>query len=219
MRPVNADSSADTVGKWKWHDYAVVGWHAIAAVISITTGLLAHSIVLTGFGLTSVVQTAITGLVLWRLHLQARGQMGKEELAAERKFLFILGVSFFLLSLYVLHESGSKLFYREKPLISKSGLAFSVLACFAVTALSALRLGSVQGLRDKILRAAAREIATGIYPALILFFGLFLNIRYGWWWADPVAALFTLPFVLRLGWKAIEESKESALPRPTTKII
>jgi divalent metal cation (Fe/Co/Zn/Cd) transporter len=219
LRPVSADSSTDAVGTRQWRDYAPVSWHAIAAVVSITTGVLAHSIVLTGFGLSSVVQTAITSLVLWRLHLQAKGQMGKEELAAERKFLFILGVSFFLLSLYILHEAGSKLFYREKPQISKFGLAFSVLACFAVMALSAMKLGSVQGLRNKVLRAAARKNARGIYPALLLFFGLFLNMRHGWWWADPLAALLSLPFILRQGWKAVEESKETALPRPTTKVI
>lgn len=219
MGTAGAESTTDAAGKGTWTDYATVSWHALAAVVSLAAGIVANSIVLTGFGLTSVVQTAIAGLVLWRFHMQARGRMGKEELAAERKLLFILGVSFFLLSLYILHESGSKLFYREKPQISKSGLAFSILAFLAMTALSVLKLGSVQALKNKMLRAAARENAIGIYPSLILFFGLLLNIQYGWWWADPVATLFMLPFVLRQGWKAIEDSKESTLARPTTKVI
>jgi divalent metal cation (Fe/Co/Zn/Cd) transporter len=37
--------------------------------------------------------------------------------------------------------------------------------------------------------------------------GLGLNAQRGWWWADPVAALATLPLVLRDCWVALVESR------------
>lgn len=219
MRPVSAESSSHLLSRRAWLDYATVSWHATAAVISITAGFVADSIALTGFGLASIIQTAIAALLLWRFHREVRQQRGKEEHLVEQRILFILGVTFFLLALYILHESGSKLFYREKSETSKSGLVLSVLAFLAMLALAVLKLRSAKALESKMLRADAKENAIGTYPPLMLFSGLSLHAGYGWWWADPLAALFTLPFVIREGWKAIEDSKDSPFARETTKMI
>jgi divalent metal cation (Fe/Co/Zn/Cd) transporter len=47
------------------------------------------------------------------------------------------------------------------------------------------------------------------YLSLTLLLGLGLNALLGWWWADPIAALAMLPFVLHEGREAIEEARES----------
>jgi len=38
---------------------------------------------------------------------------------------------------------------------------------------------------------------------LTVLFGLGLNAISGWWWADPLAALALVPFMLKEGWEAI----------------
>ena len=43
----------------------------------------------------------------------------------------------------------------------------------------------------------------GGYLAAILLGGLGLNALFGWWWADPVAALLMLPIILKEGIEAL----------------
>lgn len=212
-------SKDDLLRRRSWLDYITVTWHALAAVVSVIAGVTAGSIALTGFGLESVIQTAICALALWRLQLQTGRQMSKDEHFIDRTILFILGVMFFLLSLYILNESGSKLFYRERPATSSFGLVLSVLAFILMCALAALKLRTAKALDSKTLRADARENVLRAYPSLALFFGLLFYMVYGWWWADPVAGLLMLPFIVREGWKAIEASKGASLGSETTKTI
>lgn len=39
--------------------------------------------------------------------------------------------------------------------------------------------------------------------------GLGANALFGWWWADPVAALAMVYFLVREGWEAIGEGRGS----------
>jgi Co/Zn/Cd efflux system component len=52
-------------------------------------------------------------------------------------------------------------------------------------------------------------IIAGILAASIALVGLGLNALLGWWWADPLAALAMVVFLVREGWEAIEEGWES----------
>jgi hypothetical protein len=58
-----------------------------------------------------------------------------------------------------------------------------------------------KALRSRALMADAKETFVCSYLSLSLLAGLGLNAFFGWWWADPIAALTMLPFVLheRLG--------------------
>jgi divalent metal cation (Fe/Co/Zn/Cd) transporter len=115
---------------------------------------------------------------------------------------------FFLLALYILNESGPRLFYREKPEKSSLGLALSISAVIITVVLAVLKLLTAKALESRTLRTDARETAVRCYLPLVLFFGLWLHASYAWWWADPAAALFMLPLIVREGWKAIEASKD-----------
>ena len=58
--------------------------------------------------------------------------------------------------------------------------------------------------------ADAKETFVCSYLSLTLLAGLSLNALFGWWWADLIAALAMLPFVLHEGREAIEEAREGA---------
>lgn len=58
--------------------------------------------------------------------------------------------------------------------------------------------------------ADAKETFVCSYLSLTLLAGLGLNALFGWWWADPVAALAMLPLVIREGWEALAEAREGA---------
>ena len=53
------------------------------------------------------------------------------------------------------------------------------------------------------LEAEARQTRVCAYLSAILLVGLGANVGFGWWWADPVAALTMVPVIVWEGWQAI----------------
>ena len=57
------------------------------------------------------------------------------------------------------------------------------------------------------LKADAACSVTCAYMSLTLLVGLLLNRLFGWWWADPLAALGLLYFIIREGREALHEAR------------
>jgi divalent metal cation (Fe/Co/Zn/Cd) transporter len=49
------------------------------------------------------------------------------------------------------------------------------------------------------MNADARQADFCTYLSAILLGGLLLNAAFGWWWADPAAALVMVPIILKEG--------------------
>ena len=62
-------------------------------------------------------------------------------------------------------------------------------------------------INSRALRADALETLACSYLSLTLLVGLGANALFGWWWADPVAALGMVYFLIKEGREAIEESR------------
>ena len=189
-------------------EYGTIGWGLAAAMTALVAGIAAGSIALLSFGLGSVLMTVSPGLVAWRMLLELRGEkIGEDHMLLERKVLFMVGVIFFLLALYLLNESGSRLYYREKPEASAVGFIVASLSLVALPALAVMKFRTARALEHAALRADVMETVFGAYLALVLFLGLGFHAWAGWWWADSAAALLMLPILARGGWDAIEVSK------------
>lgn len=189
-------------------EYTAIGWTVAAAIAAFVAGIVADSIALVSFGLDSVIVTVSAGMLLWRLRQELEGQKNKEDhTLAERRTLFVIGVSFFLLSLYVVNESGSKLYYKEKSDESLFGLVLSILSLIAIPVFAVMKFRASKALESRALRADAIKTAVFTSLPVLLFLGIGLRAWLGWWWADPVAALLMVPLIVREGWEAVEESK------------
>ncbi len=64
------------------------------------------------------------------------------------------------------------------------------------------RTGSALG-SQMLLTDAAESIFCAYLSAAVLV-GLTLNIAFGWWWADPAAALAVVPLVIKEGLETLE---------------
>lgn len=198
-------------------EYLTIGWSMIGALVAGVTGIRTGSIVLIAFGLVSIIGLVMAGMLLLRLRNELQGQKSKEAYTrTERKVLFIVGVAFFLLALYIMNESGSRLYYREKPETSTVGLVLSVLSLVGLPILAVMKFRTARGLESRALRIDARETAVCAYLALTLFLGMSLHAWLGWWWADSVAALLMLPLIVRAGWEAVEGSKQASYESRTS---
>src|SRR5437764_15202439 len=81
-------------------EWLTIGWMTVEAVVAIAAGVTAGSLVLTAFGLDSVIELASAGVLMWRLSVELRhGRKFSER--AERIAGRIGGALLFLLAAYV----------------------------------------------------------------------------------------------------------------------
>jgi divalent metal cation (Fe/Co/Zn/Cd) transporter len=111
-----------------WLEYFTVGWNVIEGVVAIGAGLLAGSVALIGFGVDSSIEVISALGLLWRLRTAGPTASVQEESAAERRALYVVAATFFLLAAYITYEAGTALLSHEMPDRSTVGLVLSVLS-------------------------------------------------------------------------------------------
>ena len=178
-------------------EYFTLSWNLAEAAVAIGAGLFAGSIALIGFGFDSLIESLSGSILLWRLQDTERGQ--KRERVAQR----LVGVSFFLLALYVAFEAGKSLLHREEPEASVVGIILSVVSLIVMPLLARAKRRVASSLNSRALAADSRQTDICAYLSAILLCGLLLNALFGWWWADPTAALCMLPMIIREGIEAL----------------
>ncbi len=188
-------------------EYFTVGWNVVEGIIAITAGVLAGSIALVGFGLDSYVEVASGLVLIWRLRKHGFSDDEEEE-AAEKKAILFVGATFLLLAAYVFYESGKKLYFHEHPEESLLGIILAIVSLIVMPFLAFYKKKIAAEINSRALRADALETLACSYLSLTLLLGLGANALFGWWWADPVAALAMIYFLVKEGKEAIEEGRE-----------
>lgn len=185
-------------------EYFTVGWNVIEGIIAIVAGVVAGSIALVGFGLDSYIEVASGLVLIWRLRKHGFSDEEEEEAAEKRAILFV-GVTFFVLAAYVVYESGKKLIYHEHPEESLVGIILAVVSLVVMPILAWYKKKLALEIHSRALRADALETLACSYLSLTLLLGLGANALFGWWWADPIAALAMVYFLIKEGTEALRE--------------
>ena len=164
-----------------------IGWNAVEAVVALSAGIAAGSISLVAFGLDSCVEVSAALVLTWRLAQERRAGCRQPD---DRRATRILALCFFALAAYVSVESVLTLLREQEPEASRVGmlLAAASLVAKPVLARAKRRLAPVLGGRAQEREAEQTQLCALLSAVVLL--GLGLNAALGWWWADPVAALF-----------------------------
>ncbi len=187
-----------------------IGWMGVEAAVSLVAGVTAGSVALIAFGADSVIELISAGVLLRRLRAEQAGQRASSVEVTERGASAIVGILLFLLALWVVGSALRDFVVHARPESSIVGLvlaaASTVIMPWIVTAKRkvAARIGSAA------LRADAACGVVCAYMAGTLLIGLALRALFGWWWADPLAALGIGYFIVREGWEAIEAARGHA---------
>lgn len=188
-------------------EYTLISYNVLEGVIAIAAGWQAGSIALIGFGLDSAIEVLSAGILVWRL--RQPGSL-EEESEREKKALFGVGLTFFLLSAYVLYEAAQSLLRRETPDTSWIGILLATASLIVMPTLGLSKRKIALQMGSRALEADALETLICAYLSFTLLLGLGLNALLGWWWMDPLAALAMLPYIVKEGWNALQEARESA---------
>lgn len=189
-------------------EYFTVAWNVVEGVVAIAAGVIAGSIALVGFGLDSYIEVASGLVLIWRLRKHGFSDEEEEE-AADKRAVFFVGITFFLLTLYVIYESVKKLLFQERPEESLIGIALVIVSLIVMPFLALYKKKIAAEINSRALRADALETLACSYLSLTLLLGLGANALFGWWWADPVAALAMVYFLVKEGTEAIREGWEA----------
>jgi len=188
-------------------EVVTVAWMLLEAAIAIGAGLIARSVLLTAFGLDSVIELVTGGVLLWRLVTEARGSALDRVERAEGRAAGVAGVALILLCAYIVATSALSLLLHSHAESSPVGIGLALVAVVGMPLLAwrkriiAARLGSAA------LRGDAACSITCAYMAGALFLGLLLNAAFGWWWADSLAALALLYWLIPETREAIEGAR------------
>jgi divalent metal cation (Fe/Co/Zn/Cd) transporter len=174
-------------------------WHVAEFAIAIVAGVLAGSVALIGFGIDSLIEVAAGGVVVW-LFTGARLRSD----TAERRAQQLIAVSFFLLAAYVSVESVRTLAGGHHPAPSWLGIGLAAVTAptMPLLARAKRRVGLALGSSATVSEGQQNMICA--YLSIALLVGLGANALFGWWWADPAAALVIGAVALREGvesWK------------------
>lgn len=182
-------------------------WNVAEAAIAIGSGTVAGSAALVAFGIDSLIEVSSAVVVLWRL-LKAGPEATLEEIErADRKAHLLVGVTFFLLAGYVTVDASRTLIELAAPATSTIGLALAAASLIVMPLLAYAKGQTGRQMGSKALQADALETWLCAYLSATLLIGLGLNRWLGWWWADPVAALAMVPFMLWQGRSAVLEAR------------
>lgn len=182
-------------------------YNGVEAMLALWAGIRAGSIALVGFGLDSVIEMAAAGVVLRRVGLERGGRGAEDVERLERRVRRFVGVTFFLLAAYVVAQAGWSLWTAAVPEESPLGIIIAVLSLIVMPALAWGKLRAARHVGSRSLEAEAKETLACAWLSLALLLGLVGNAALGWWWADPVAALLMVPWVLYEGKEAFEEEE------------
>jgi divalent metal cation (Fe/Co/Zn/Cd) transporter len=183
-------------------------WMVVEAVVSIGAGVLAHSALLTAFGIDSVIELVSGAILLWRLSVEARGEETGHIERAEQRAAWVVAVSLALLCVYVLATAAYGLITRSRPESSLVGVAVSIAALIVMPVLGVTKRRIASRIDSSALRGDAASSFTCGYMAGAVLLGVGLNALFHWWWAEDVASLLFLFWLVGETREALEEARE-----------
>ncbi len=175
-------------------EYVTLGWNVVGAVVVLAAAWRSRSVALAGFGLDSLIEIFASVVVVWQLR-----NIGHER---EGTALRLIGGAFFALALYVAAQSTYTLITRSHPERSPLGMAWLAATLAAMLLLAWGKLVTGRQLGNAVLLTEARVTLVNALLAGAVLAGLALNALFGWWWADPLAALVIVYYGIKEGRQA-----------------
>jgi len=171
-----------------------IAWHFVEFLIALLAGLAAGSIALVGFGADSLIEAIAGFVVIW---LFTGRRIGSTD--AERRAQQMIAVSFYILAAYVGFESVRTLVNADHPQVSWVGIGLAAFTAVTMPLLARAKrhVGTKLGSSAAVKEASQTSLCA--YLSVALLVGLGANALFGWWWADPLAALVIAAVALKEG--------------------
>jgi divalent metal cation (Fe/Co/Zn/Cd) transporter len=169
-------------------------WMGAEGAIAITAGIVAGSIALVGFGIDSAIEGVASLVIVWRF----TGHRLLSQ-AAEDRAQKLVAIQFFLLAPYVGFEAVRHLITAHEVETSVLGMVLTATSLVGMPFLGIAKQRLADTLGSSATHGEGAQNLLCAYLAGAVFLGLAGNALFGWWWLDPVAALFIAGVAVKEG--------------------
>ena len=190
-----------------------VVWMLTEAAVALLAGITAGSVLLIAFGFDSIIELASGSVLLWRLFTELRGGDTEPIESIEHRATQFVAVTLVLLCVYVLLTSIVGLATHATPEPSPAGIAIAAAAVIVMPWLGLSKRRVAAQIESSALRGDAAESFTCGYMAATVLVGLVLNAALHWWWAEYIAAIGFLGWLLLETREAVEEARGATVER------
>ncbi len=196
-RPLIAPERDRLVRRARLLAWASLAWMTAEGVIAVVAGVMAGSIALIGFGIDSAIEGLASVVIIWRFW-GARALSEK----AERRAQKLVAVQFFILAPYVAIEAVRALVTGHEAETSWLGIGLTIGSAALMPAFGVAKQRVGERLGSAATRAEGKQNILCAYLSLAVLAGLLGNALVGWWWLDPLAALY-------IAYVAVQEGREA----------
>jgi cation diffusion facilitator family transporter len=193
---LSADARATLVRRGQILSRLSLAYNSLEGVASIAVGAIAGSISLIGFGVDSVIEVSSSIAALWRLRADSDPA---RRARVEAVTLRLIGLSFLALTLYIVVDAVHALYTKEPPEKTTPGIIIASASVVMMPLLARAKRHVGMMLGSRALTADAMQTSLCTWLSAIVLVGLGLNAMFGWWWADPVAAICMTPIIAKEG--------------------
>jgi divalent metal cation (Fe/Co/Zn/Cd) transporter len=183
-------------------EYVTVSWNLVEGVIAIAAAAASGSVALLGFGIDSFVESTSGSVLIWRLLAERRTDDGERIETIERRAQRLVAATLFLLAAYIAFDAVRTLLSDDHPEPSAVGLVLASVSLVLMWFLARAKRKTARALGSRAMEADAFQTTACWYLSLVVLAGVGLNALFGWWWADPVAAIGMTYFLVREGREA-----------------
>ena len=184
-------------------EFLTVGWNLVEGTVAVAAAIASGSVALLGFGVDSFVESISGSVLIWRLGAEKRGNADEEAIERiERRAEQLVAISFFALAAYVGFDALTSLINNERPEVSVVGIVLASVSIVVMLWLARAKRRTASDLDSRAMAADAEQTQACWYLSVVVLAGIGLNALFGWWWADPVAALGVSIILVREGWEA-----------------
>jgi divalent metal cation (Fe/Co/Zn/Cd) transporter len=180
-------------------EWVTLSWNVVGVIVLAVLAISASSTALAGFGLDSLIEIGASTVVLWEL-----SGTGEQR---QRRALRLIGVAFIALAVYLLVQSAVALITQHHPDGSMGGIGWTAVTAACMFTLAALKTRTGRALGNPVLETEGRVTFIDGLLAVAVLLGVTVNTLFGWWWADPLAALVIVYYAVR---EAVEIFKPEA---------
>lgn len=166
-------------------EYATIAWNLGEAVLTIGLGIAAASLALIGFGTDSIIEVFASSVVVWHI---APGHAKDHPLRTARA-LRLVAFAFGVLAVTLFGVAVRDLAVARRPGESPLGIAYLAMTAVVMLGLAIWKRRIARRLDSAPLHSEARLTFLDGLLASGTTLGLACNALWGWWWADPAAAL------------------------------
>lgn len=184
-------------------EYLTVVWNVVEGIIAVIAALLAGSVAILGFGIDSFVECASALVMIWRLRAEREQRLSVERLEAlEHGARRLVAGSLFVLAAYITADAIQTLWTADRPSFSLVGAVLMSVSIAVMLFLARAKKRLARELHSEAMEADAFQTTACWWLSVAALSGVGLNGLFGWWWADPLAALVIAGLIMREGSEA-----------------